>query len=162
MAITLKQRAYAGLWFTVAGISPWMYRLGDFISATPEANVLEFVVWFMFFPALIAGLLGALLAAAILDPHKVRSAWNAAFRGLIIALLSFLLSAIMISGWEAYNNEYGSFGGTLFMMLVVGGMVIGWMALLIGAFAGLLLYQFRTSRPFKTDRPERTATRHDV
>lgn len=151
MAITLKQRAYAGLWFMVAGFAPWMYRLRDFLPV--ESHVLEFVVWFMIFPALIAGLLGALLAAAILDPHKVRSGWNAAFRGLIIAVLSFLLSAILISAWEAYTHEYESFVSILFMMLLVGGMVIGWMAVLIGTFAGLLLYHLRTSRPFKTNLP---------
>ena len=53
--MTLKQRAYAGLWFMAAGISPWIYRLGDFLPATPESNILEFIIWFMIVPALIAG-----------------------------------------------------------------------------------------------------------
>jgi purine-cytosine permease-like protein len=153
MAITLKQRAYAGLWFTAAGVAPWMYRLRDFLPPVPESDFLEFVIWFILVPALIAGLLGALLGAAILDPHKVKSIWNAAFRGFIIAVLSFLLSAVLISAQEAYTHEYESFVGILFMMLLVGGMVIGWMAVIVGTFAGLMLHQLRTSRPFKTNLP---------
>jgi len=149
MAITLKQRAYAGMWFMAAALIPLLFIIGNFLLVASESHTLEVVIWFMIIPLLISGLLGSLIGAGILDPFKVTSGWHAAFRGFVISVLSFLLSSILISAWDAYNNEYTSFIGTLFMMLVIGSMVIGWLAAIVGTFAGWLLYQHRTSRPHR-------------
>ncbi|HVG35391.1 MAG TPA: hypothetical protein VM911_20155 [Pyrinomonadaceae bacterium] len=153
MAITLKQRAYAGMWFMAAALIPLLFIIWNFLFLASESHTLELVIWFMIAPLLISGLLGSLVGAGILNPYKVTSGWHAALRGFIISVLAFLLSSILISAWDSYNNEYTSFIGTLFMMLVVGSMVIGWLATIIGTFAGWLLYQRRTSRPHKTDLP---------
>jgi len=153
MAITLKRRAYAAIWFMAAALIPLLYRIRDFLLVASEPNTLEIVSWFVIVPLLISGVLGFLIGAAILDPYKVSSGLHAALRGLLISVLAFLLSSILISAWDSYNNEYTSFIGTLFMMLIVGSMVIGWLAAIVGSFAGWLLYQRRTSRPHKTDLP---------
>jgi hypothetical protein len=150
MAITLKRRAYAGMWFMAAGLVPFLYRLPDLLPTALSSLTLE-LVGFILVPVLVTGLIGSLLGAGILDPYKVRNGWHAAFRGFIIAALSFLLSAILISAWDVSNNEYESFVNLLFMMLIVGTMVIGWMAVIVGTFAGWLLYQLREFRPNKTD-----------
>ena len=146
MAITLKQRAYAGLWFMAAALILMLYRIGVFLLAASESHTLEVVIWFTIIPLLITGLLGSLIGAAILDPFKVTSGWHAALRGLIIAVLVFLISSILISVWDSYNNEYTSFIGTFLMMLIIGSMVIGWLALIVGTFAGWLLYRLKISR----------------
>lgn len=154
MAITLKQRAYAGIWFMAAALIPLLFRIRDFILLAPPAtHTSDVVIWLMIVPLFIAGLLGSLIGAAILDPYKVTNGWHAALRGLIISVLAFLLFSILISAWDSYNNEYTSFIRTLFMMLILGSMVIGWLAAIVGTFAGWLLYQHRTNRSHKTDLP---------
>ncbi|MDQ2856533.1 MAG: hypothetical protein M3R68_09405 [Acidobacteriota bacterium] len=150
MATKLKHRAYAALWFMAAVLLPVLFVFGTFLQApAPRADILEVVIWFLLIPLLITGLLGSLLGARILDSTKKRSGWGAAFRGLLITGAAFLFSAIIISAWDAHKNEYTRFINTLFMMLLVGSMVIGWVVVLIGATAGWLLYQIQMYREAK-------------
>ena len=155
MAITIKQRAYAGMWFMAAGIVPVLYVSSLFLSFpsgfSGEQNSLdvEFALWFMIIPLLITGMMGSLFGASILDTQKVRSGWRAALRGLLVAIVAFLLSTVLISVWIA-SDEYQSFVPTLIMMFGVGLMVVGWLVAITGVFAGWLLYQRQAS---KRDKP---------
>lgn len=151
MVITIKQRADAGMWFMAAGIVPVLFVSllfrsypSDFSGGQNSLDV-EFALWFIFFPLLITGITGSLIGASILDAQKVRSGWWAALRGLLVAIVAFLLSTVLISFWVA-TDEYQSFAGTLVIMLGVGLMVVGWLVAITGVFAGWLLYQRQASR----------------
>jgi hypothetical protein len=146
MAITIKQRAYAGMWFMAAGIIPVLYVTSLFRSFTDfsgNRNSLDvgFAFWFMIVPLFVTGMIGSLFGASILDLRKVRSGWRAALRGLLVGVIAFLLSSIIISFWIAYTDEYQNFARTLIMMVGVGLLVVGWLVVVTGVFAGWLLYQ---------------------
>jgi hypothetical protein len=150
MAITLKQRAYAGLWFMAAG-STWVLSLSSvFLSGPPPVPPVEGVLWFVTLPIVANGLIGALLGAYILDSHRVRSGWLAAFLGLMVSVLGFLCYALLVSAREGYWHGSlsieQSFVQMLFLMLLVGSLAIGWMVVMIGGVAGWLLYRIRVSR----------------
>lgn len=146
MALTLKQRAYAGMWFAAAGMIPVLFVSPTALSAADPYDKGEAVIWLAIVPILIAGIIGSLLGASILDPHHVRKSWQAALRGLIVAVVAFLLFSILFSAWASYTNEYQSFVQMLFMMLMVGVIAVGWMVAFVGTFAGWLLYKIQEYR----------------
>jgi uncharacterized membrane protein YfcA len=133
-----------------ATLLPVLFVFGTFLQVEPRTNdTFEVVIWFLLVPLLITGLLGSLLGARILDSTRKRSGWGAAFRGLLITVAAFFFSAIIISAWDAHKHEYTKFIDTLFMMLLIGSMVIGWVVALIGVLAGWLLYQIQMYRAAK-------------
>ena len=144
MAVTIKQRAFAGFWFMAAAAFIIVPAFGAVENESPS-QMLGFVIWFLLSPLLISGLLGSLIGASILDTQRVRRWWRAALRGLSIAILSYLLQAIVLSMWEGYENRGGfsfseAFGRTLMMILIGGALIFGWIVAIIGAFAGLILH----------------------
>lgn len=153
MAITFKQRAYAGMWFITAGVIPVLYISSLLISFGDLPGTFGFVLWFMVVSLLVIGIWGSLLGAGILDSEKVRSGWCAALRGLLVAVAAFLSSSVVIAAWDVSNNEYSSFVRTLILTLIVGSMVVGWLAAIVGMFAGWLLYQRQLSSRDKTGAP---------
>ena len=146
MAIKLKHRALAGLWFMVFALVPVFFVSSSFLSGPPGGRALEAVVWFLFAPLLVTGFLGALLGASILA-NRVKSGWRAAFRGFLISVLAYLLYSILVSSWEGYYNHGSfsiveSFAQMLFLMLVVGSVIVGWTAVILGTVAGWLLVSY--------------------
>jgi hypothetical protein len=108
MALTLKQCAFAGVWFMAAGVIPTLFVASLLLTTTDfEGNsfiqsprdALDFAFWFMLIPLLLTGIIGSLLAAGILDPHKVRG-WHAALRGLLVLVTAFLI----LSGDQPARN----------------------------------------------------------
>jgi hypothetical protein len=150
MAITFKKRAYAGMWFMTAGIFPVLYISWLLFSLGEMPGTFVFVLWFMVVSLLVTGVWGSLLGAGILDSEKVRSDWRAALRGFLVAVAAFLSSSVVIAAWEVSNNEYSSFVRTLILVLGIGSMVVGWLAAIVGMFAGWLLYQRQLSSRDKT------------
>ena len=146
MAITIKQRAFAGLWFMAAAallIAPIILPFAMSAEASPHS--LDYFIWFLLSPLLITGLVGSLLGASILDTQSTRSWWRAALRGLLIAVIAYLLYAVVLSMWEGYANHGAFSPGEAFtrMLLVVlmwGAIFFGWVVAAIGAFAGWLLH----------------------
>jgi len=145
MAITLKQRAYAGLAFMAAGVIPVLIVGSMLRPLPPSFGYLDYAVWFIATPLLITGINGALLGAGILEPRVVKGAWVAILRGMLVSVVSFVSVCVMISAWDAYTNEYTNFRQTLMLSLIVGFMVAGWQATIVGMAAGWLLYKLRGS-----------------
>jgi ABC-type transport system involved in multi-copper enzyme maturation permease subunit len=147
MAITIKQRALAGFWFMASAA---LLIIPIFIFTVEPSPFPDNVVWFLLAPLLISGLVGSVLGASILDAQRVRSGWRAALRGLLIAAIAYLLYAIVLSAWTGYTNHGGlsfgeAFGRTIVLLLVGGVIVFGWMAALVGAFAGWALHLISAS-----------------
>ncbi|MCU1264079.1 MAG: hypothetical protein JWM21_397 [Acidobacteria bacterium] len=124
-----------------AGAIPVSWVIRTFLPAKPPYQTSDFVIWFVLVPLLVTGFFGSLLGGGILDSSRKRSLWEAALRGLSVAVLAYLSSAILISIWEANTNQYGRFIEMLFMILLVGSMAIGWLIVVVGVMAGLLLFQ---------------------
>lgn len=150
MGMTIKQRAFAGLWFMAAAA---LLVFPIFTSAAGDSSqLLYFFIWLLLSPLLITGLVGSLLGASILDTDRARrSGWRAALRGLLIAVIAYLLYAIVLSAWEGYAN-HGAFSSgeaftrTLLMVLIWGAIFLGWVAAIIGALAGWILHLIAASR----------------
>jgi len=143
MALTLKQRAFAGVWFMAAGLVPVLGISTLLRPIPPTFNSFDFSVWFIAFPLLVIAINGALFGAGILDPGIVKRGWQAALRGLAVSVVTFLSLSVIFCVWDAYTNEYTNFIATLILVLVVGAMSIGWWAVVLGTFAGWVLYQWQ-------------------
>jgi len=143
MAITIKQRAYAGLAFMAAGLIPVLI-VGSLLRPLPPSfGYFDYAVWFIGAPLLVSGINGALFGGGILEPSVVRSAWLAILRGMLVSVVSFVSVCVMISAWDAYTNEYTNFSQTLLLSLIVGFMVVGWQLTILGMAVGWLLYKLR-------------------
>lgn len=160
MALTLKQCAFAGVWFMAAGVIPTLFVALILLTTTDFAgnsfiqsprDALDFAVWFMLIPLLLTGIIGSLLAASILDPHKVRGGWHAALRGLLVLVSAFLLFSVVISLRETSENEYQTFFRTWILMLMVGSVAVGWLVVMVGIIAGWILYKQQGGRMDHTD-----------
>jgi hypothetical protein len=95
-------------------------------------------------PILLAGVCGLLFGSSILDASEVRTAGQAATRGLLVASLAYLLlftgSAVIL----AFNNS--DLVGTVVLcgiLFLYGLLVVGWLVAGAGAAAGWLLYLYR-------------------
>ena len=143
MAITIKQRAYAGLAFMAAGLIPVLI-VGSILRPLPSSfGYFDYAAWFIAAPLLVSGINGALFGGGILEPSVVRSAWLAILRGMLVSVVSFVSVCVMISAWDAYTNEYTNFSQTLLLSLIVGFMVVGWQLTILGMAVGWLLYKLR-------------------
>ncbi len=142
MAVTLKQRAYAGIWFMAAGIVPVLTVNSLLRPIPPSFSTFEFALWFMAAPLLVIGINGALFGSGILDSSIVKRGWQAALRGLLVSVITFLSLSVILSVWDAYTNEYTNFARTLILVIVVGFLSVGWWIAIVGTFAGWLLYQW--------------------
>ena len=107
MAITVKQRAFAGFWFMVAAA---LLIVPIFNSTVPSSQFLDFFIWLLLSPLLITGLVGSLLGASILDAQRAGSGWRAALRGLSVAVISYLLYAIGLSAWDGATQGVSALG----------------------------------------------------
>lgn len=159
MALTLKTRALAGLWFIAAGVIPTFYIALLLLNTTDFAGnsfiqsrraAIEFVFWFIFIPLVLTGILGSLLAAGILDPQKLRGAWQSALRGLLVLVAAFLLFSVVISLRETSENGYQTFLRTWILMLMFGSVAVGWLVVMVGILAGWLLYKLQGGRMSQT------------
>lgn len=150
MAVTIKQRVSAGLWFMAASAVLIVPIFGPFISAEESHHFLDYFLWFLLCPLLITGLVGSLLGARILDAQRTNSWWRVALRGLFVAEISYLLYAVVLSAWGGYTNHGAftpaeAFTRMLTMVLIWGAIFFGWVAAIIGALAGWLLHFISSS-----------------
>jgi hypothetical protein len=146
----VARRLIAGMWFAIAAVIPVTYYFlllrGD--GGPPSGAGLPIfggsLVLTAGVPILLAGICGLLLGSSILDAEEIRTAAQAIGRGLMVALLSYLLlftGAAVILG---FNNA--DFIGTVALYVIVflyGLLLVGWLVAGVGATAGLLLYLYR-------------------
>ncbi len=138
------------MWFAIAAVIPVAYYFLRF----RESGVAQFGAGLPIFggssvltagvPILIAGICGLLLGSSILDAEEIRTAGQAIGRGLMVALLSYLLLFTGAAVVLAFNND--DLVGTVALFVIVflyGLLFVGWLVAGVGAVAGWLLYIYR-------------------
>ncbi len=144
----LARSLFAALWFAVAAAIPVGFFFLVFLVSPFTSGTLHRVITTVV-PILAAGIGGLWLGAGILDEKRTKSSIGAAGRGLAIAALSYLFLFVfeLIFG-TIYNNERNSedtyrLVELITSMFLYGLLLFGWLIVLVGAAAGVLLYLFR-------------------
>ena len=144
------RRLFAGMWFAVAALIPVAYYF--LLSRTdwgPQFGAAGLPIFggssalTAGAPVLVAGICGLLLGSTILDAEETRSAGHAITRGLMIALLSYLLLFTSTAVVLAFNSD-DVVGLVVFLVItfLYGLLIVGWLVAGVGAVAGWLLYRY--------------------
>ena len=151
----LKARLMAAGWFAGAACVPvifffllfWM-GMGGSAGSGFRLDVTIWILWlFAAIPISAAALLGFTLGSQIIDPLYRTTAWRAALRGTLVAFFSYVLFAIACAVSVAASTDSSqtaslSDAASMMVMLFLFGFVfVGWLILIVGAFAGWLLYR---------------------
>jgi hypothetical protein len=139
---------FAGMWFAIAAVIPVAYYFLLFQeNGSPQSGLPIFggsSVLTAGVPVLVAGICSLLLGSAILDAEETKSAVQAIGRGLLVALLSYLLlftvPAVILAFYTA--DPVGLL--VLFVVIFLYGLLaVGWLVAGVGVVAGWLLYLCR-------------------
>jgi hypothetical protein len=159
--IGLMLRLIAAGWFAVAAFVP----VAGFIVFASQGNSnapaaqdgVWFSLWFFFwFPISLAAFYGFVIGSRILDLERLGPG-RATLRGMAVAVLSYL-SMPAINGIAAmlFSPRLGAFtesrSSVLYWLLViygVGAVMVGWIIVIVGAIAGLLLDKLSTNEIFR-------------
>src|SRR5687768_14945982 len=92
MRNSATQRLYAALCFMIAGGVPGVCMISyDLVRMGRVGSTLSLLLYlYIITPGILAAIFGFLIGADILNPDKVRSARQAAFRGLYVSLAAWL------------------------------------------------------------------------
>ena len=139
------RRLLAGAWFALAAAVPVAYYFllnplnGKGLPILGGSLILTVVV-----PIFIAGVCGLALGADILNREETTNAFRAAGRGLLVALLSYLVlfvGATLVLAAADSADVIGLIAVSAFFFFY-GLIFIGWLIALVGAAAGGFLYLF--------------------
>jgi hypothetical protein len=170
-ALGLRPRLFAAAVFAITAVLPvilFFYTVGRsgalFQGPSETPNV--FMIWFFgIVPICAAAFCGFTIGARLADPSERTTDLRAAGRGIVVALLSYVIfMAIWIGSafvdnvlMDPYPYSHQSFSGLLgwFVVIFIFGLVLtGWLIVGAGAFAGLLLKyittRFRFSQRWNT------------
>jgi hypothetical protein len=140
------RRFYAADWFMSAAAIPLSLVLAAVCAGGQAGSVTDFLAALFLIvaaPAVIAGGWGGVLGASILDPAATRGPGRAALRGTAVAAASFVTYTSVCSlllglvGYGGWGDGFKFF----IVVLVYGGLFLGWLVTAVGAVAGALLYQ---------------------
>ena len=154
----LLPRLIAAGWFAAAALIPiagfiLMFARRDVSDGVSESNsggpwFFSGGLWFLSeFPISLAAFYGFAVGSRILDLERPRSAFRAMLRGIAVAVLSYLSLPVsnlvfgMLSA-PGENMQRPSLSVLLYFTLViyaVGAVLVGWLIVIAGAVAGLLL-----------------------
>jgi hypothetical protein len=110
----------------------------------PETSLLVLFLY-VIIPAFLAAISGLFIGADIINSNKVVSARQAAARGLYVSLAAWLAFAPILSLFVPTNFNV-SFVHNVFLVLLGGSIIVGWLIATVGIATGLLLYRFRKSQ----------------
>jgi hypothetical protein len=140
----LTRRSLAGIWFALAGAIPVVFYFLLMWEGGRNRFDVDLLLLFVGTPVLIAGICGFLLGYSILDPGEIKTSGQAMMRGLLVALLSYLLffitSALIVA--VRNNNEPGFLIGWV-VVFIYGFLYVGWLIAVVGVVGGWLLYLYR-------------------
>src|SRR6266852_4153901 len=152
LSLGLLPRLIAAGWFSVAGGVPVIFFFLAFggvrDSGTEKLN--PFALWlFGIVPVSSAALAGFTVGSRIVDPTRRPTSGRAALRGISVALLSYVLfmaiyfgSVALSSQFSGGNRSFENFPYWFLMIFVFGLIFVGWLIVIVGAIAGLLLHEF--------------------
>jgi hypothetical protein len=110
------------------------------------APLLFLLLLYVIIPAVFASISGLLFGGNILNQKKTRNALQAAIRGFCISLVAWLAYVPVLSMFAGRNLNMG-FGNRVFLVLLVGSILVGWLIAAVGFITGLLLYRMRKFCP---------------
>ena len=145
----LLPRIFAAVWFGAAAFIPIIVffvvfaRGGDSSGQSSGGSILMGVWFFLAFPVSAAVFFGFSVGARILDFERKRSASRVMFRGMLVAILSYLAMPFSFIIANAFANRSEPFPNMVYWVLVifgVGAVLVGWLVVIAGGVAGLLLF----------------------
>jgi hypothetical protein len=157
-----KLRLFAAAWFGAASCIPlipvWMEARPYTPGAPAWYNLSLGIFLAGVLPVFVAGMFGYSVGARILSSTQIRTAKQSVVCGLKVALFSFsvfapvfsLLAAVHLSFFESTPGStflielLKSFFGALLMVIIMGGIILGWLIALVAATAGWMLYKIRS------------------
>ncbi|HEV7376475.1 MAG TPA: hypothetical protein VGN95_17310 [Pyrinomonadaceae bacterium] len=134
-------RLLAAAWFAAAGAIPSLILL--IIGSRTPGNSAPLMFWIVLLlvTAGIAGVYGAALGALILDPLHVGTGFRAFVLGCVVAGLSFVTFAFLLSLVSGLQANSLDFFSAFVLFMFYGSILAGWAVLLIGGAAGWLLFK---------------------
>jgi len=145
----LRPRMISAAWFSVAAIVPVVFFFLTFGGVWTDgfAHIELWSLWFFCaIPISAAALCGFSVGYRIIDPMNETTAWRAALRGALVAILSYVLFmaaygvlAVVLSG-SRQNGSVVDTVSTLLTIFLIGVVLVGWLILISGAVAGWLLF----------------------
>jgi hypothetical protein len=144
------QRIYAAVWFMVAGAVPGVCIISyDLIQNRQlRTSPLFLLVLYEIIPALLAAVSGAFLGGDILNEEKINNAGHAAVRGFFVSLVAWLVYVPVLSILAGRDWNMG-FAYKVFLVLIFGSILVGWLIAAVGIVTALLLFRMRNFCPAK-------------
>lgn len=101
---------------------------------------------YVILPAVLAAVSGLLIGGTILNQAKTQNAWQAAVRGLCVSLVAWLAYVPVLSILAGRDWNMG-FAYKVFLVLLFGSILVGWLIAAVGIVTALLLYRMRKFLP---------------
>ena len=135
--IGFELRLISAFYFALAALVPILFFYAIF--GWSDALIISWV------PFTLAGLFGFNVGAKILDPRACVSGIVASWSGVKTAGLAFVSNMVIFSIIGSVSGSDNPIG--LFVIsLVFGSLYVGWLVLITGAIAGILLFLLRSRR----------------
>ena len=156
-----NQQLRAALSFAIAGSIPGLCLLLYVLSQSGSNNNFNpFAVLWVIIPGVFDGIAGFFKGAKILNQESTTTVWQAAYRGLFVALTAwFSLVAFLVAIWavtgvisydpDSYYNEL-SFKNLPYLLYVIllTSLSFGSLYWAFGVITGLILFKQSKSRQF--------------
>lgn len=131
---------FAGVWFSLAGLIPtafvFVIAIGLFKSNISGFELDRDITGFFLLPPIIVAIFGSTIGSGIISSEK--GSWaKAILRGLAVSLLSFLLYLSVLTYFLKGSFD---FFGMFFTILFYASFVVGWLVVIVGIAASLILY----------------------
>lgn len=141
---TEQNRLTAALWFAVAGIIPAMGAYVLFTQYTLASAVI-----FVMLPIALAAVAGYAIGYAVLEAGMVRSGWQAALRGLLAGLATYVAFWLVLLIMRIARPAPSSFPNPLLrfpisypvpiLLFILTGAVAGWLRRALTTMEGWLI-----------------------
>jgi hypothetical protein len=131
---------FAGVWFSLAGLIPtsfvFVIAIGLFKSNISGFELDRDIISTFLLPPIIVAVFGSTIGSGIISSNK--ASWiKAILRGLAVSLLSFLVYLLVVT--YILQGSFDFFG-MFFTMLFYASIVVGWLVVIVGMVASLILY----------------------
>ncbi|MFS8085645.1 MAG: hypothetical protein ACMG6H_08450 [Acidobacteriota bacterium] len=147
----LLPRIIAAGWFGLAACIPIAFFLAVFAhgDSSSEHSAMSGMWFFAALPVSIAAFFGFTIGSLVLDSARTRSASRVMLRGMMVSTLSYLGLAVAHVCFAIIFSDDQSRGAqsiqsvVVWMLLIygVGAIYVGWLVLIAGGMAGLLLFR---------------------
>lgn len=148
-ALALLPRLISACWFGAAAFIPILLFFvivgqgGDSSVPSSRGSNLMAIWFFLVFPISAAAFFGFSVGARILDFERKRSASRVMFRGMSVAILSYLAMPagfIVAGAFTTKSEPFTKMVSWVLLIFGVGAVLVGWLVVIAGGVAGLLLF----------------------